>query len=87
MEVKVITNEKDHLIVETDSQTIAELLRVYLNKDSAVELAVWKREHPSKPVIFELKTKGKVAKKALEDAAAAIEKETISYMDEFKKAK
>ena len=86
METKILKNEKDHMIMQLDNQTIAELLRVYLNKDSAVSLAVWKREHPDEPVILELKTKAKTAKKALDDAMAVIEKETSKYLNEFKKA-
>lgn len=86
MEVKVVKNEKDNILAEIDNQTIAELLRIYLNEDYAVVLAAWKREHPDKPVIFEIKTKGKSAKKALEDAASKIEKDTDKYLDEFKKA-
>ena len=86
MEVKIIKEEKDNLVLELNNQTVAEILRVYLNEDSSVELAVWKREHPEKPVILEVKTKGKSAKKALEDAASAIEKDTEKYAEEFKKA-
>lgn len=86
MEVKVIKNEKDNLLIELDNQTVAEVLRVYLNEDDAVTLAAWKREHPDKPVTFEIKTKGKGAKKALEDAANKVEKDSEKYLDEFKKA-
>jgi DNA-directed RNA polymerase subunit L len=86
MEVKIIKNDKNHLIAEVENQTIAEVLRVYLNKDSAVELAVWKRVHPDKPITFEIKTTTKAAKKALEDAASVIEKESTKYLDDFKKA-
>ena len=86
MNVKIIKNEKDNILLEIDNQTIAELLRVYLNEDEGVAMAAWKREHPDKPVVFEIKTKGKSAKKALEDAAAKIEKETDKVLDEFKKA-
>ncbi|MBM3247674.1 hypothetical protein FJZ17_04010 [Candidatus Pacearchaeota archaeon] len=86
MEVKVITDEKDNLVVELNNQTIAELLRAYLNKDDAVVKAVWKREHPEKPVIFEVKTKGKSAKKAIEEAINHIEKEADKAVEEFKKA-
>lgn len=87
MEVKIIKSEKDNLVVEMDNQTIAELVRVYLNKDPSVELVAWKREHPETPVIFEIKTKGKSPKKALDDAVSAIEKEANKYLEEFKKAK
>ena len=86
MEITVLKDEKENLVVEMDNQTIAELLRVYLNEDSSVVLAAWKREHQDKPVIFEIRTKGKAAKKALEDAVAVIEKETSKIVDEFKKA-
>jgi DNA-directed RNA polymerase subunit L len=86
MELKVLKEEKDNIVVEIDNQTVAELLRVYLNEDDSVVLAAWKREHPEEPVIFEVQTKGKAAKKAIEDAAAKIEKDTDKILDDFKKA-
>ena len=86
MEVKVLKDEKENLIVELDNQTVAELLRVYLNKEDAVTLAAWKREHPDKPVILEIRTKGKVARKVLEDAAEEAQKDNSKYLDDFKKA-
>ena len=87
MNVKVIKDEKENLIVEVGNQTIAELVRVYLNKDSSVQLAAWKKEHPDKPCILEIQTKGKTAKKALDDAVKAVEKQANKYLDEMKKAK
>jgi len=86
MEVNIVKDEKDNLVVNVDNQTIAELLRVYLNKDSSVELGVWKRDDPNKPVTLEVKTSGKAAKKALSDAVAAAEKDINKYLAEFKKA-
>jgi len=86
MEAKVLRDEKDSLMIELDNQTAAEILRVFLNEDDSVVLAAWKREHSDKPVQFEIKTKGKSAKKALEDAAARIEKETGKIVDDFKKS-
>ena len=86
MEIKILRDEKDNLVVEMNNQTVAELLRVYLNKDDSVEMAAWKREHPDKPVIFEIKTSKGTAKKALETAVALIEKDTSKILDEFKKA-
>ncbi len=85
MELKLLKEEKDHIIIELNNQTVAEVLRVYLNKDDAVELAGWKREHPENPIVFEIKTKGKTAKKALEDAVSKVEKELESVLDDFKK--
>jgi len=87
METKILKDEKDNLIIEIDNQTIAELVRVYLNKDDSVEMAAWKKEHPEKPAVLEIKTKGKTAKKALDDAVSAIEKEAGKYLNEFKKSK
>lgn len=86
MEVKILKEEKDNLVISLDNRTIAELLRVYLNKDDAIELAAWKREHNDKFVTLEIRTKGKSAKKALEDAASKVEKESNKYLEEFKKA-
>lgn len=86
MEVKILKDEKDNLVFELDNQTVAEILRVYLNNEDAVSLAAWKKDHPDKPVVFEIRTKGKAAKKVLEDAAEAIEKESNKYLEEFKKA-
>jgi DNA-directed RNA polymerase subunit L len=86
MEVKILKDEKDNLVFELDNQTVAELLRVYLNQEDAVSLAAWKKMHPDKPVTFEIKTKGKSAKKVLEEAAGAIEKESGKYLEDFKKA-
>jgi len=86
MEVKVIKDEKDNLVAEVSNQTVAEILRVYLNKDESVELAAWRRDHPDKPVLFEVKTKGKTARKAVSEAIVAIEKDTEKIADEFKKA-
>lgn len=86
MKVQIIKEEKENLIVELDNQTVAELLRVYLNQDDAVSMAAWKREHPEKPVRLEIKTKGKSAKKVLEDAVSKTEKEIEKYLEEFKKS-
>jgi DNA-directed RNA polymerase subunit L len=87
MEMDILRNEKEELELETDSLTIAEILRVYLNKDSAVAFAAWKREHPTKKAVLLLKTKGKTAKKAIEDAVSAITKDLEKVEADFKKAK
>ncbi len=85
MEIKVIKDEKNNLVVELDNQTIAELLRVYLNRDSDVEFAAWKRQHPDNPVIFEIKTSGKDPKKIIDSTISLIEKELLKLSDDFKK--
>lgn len=87
MEIKILKDEKNLLEVQFDNQTVAELVRVYLNKDDSVELGAWKREHYSKPVVLRIETDGKTAKKALHDAIAKAQKDLKKYGDEFKKAK
>jgi len=87
MDVKILKNEKQELLVEIGNLTIAEILRVYLNQDDSVKFAAWRREHPSKPAILNIKTSGKTAKKALQDAISAIEKDSSKLLQEFKRAK
>ena len=87
MEVKIIQDSKEELKVGIGDLTLIELLRVYLNKDDSVKFAAWKREHPTEDPILNIKTQGKTAKKALQDAVSKIEKETTKIADEFKKAK
>jgi len=86
MEIKVLKDEKNELEVQIDNQTVAELLRVYLNEDPGVKLGVWKKEHYSKPVILRVESEGKTAKKALADAISKVQKDLEKYADEFKKA-
>ena len=87
MELKVLNDSKDEIEVQIDSLTLVELLRVYLNKDSAVSFAAWKRNHPSEAPILKVKTKGKSAKKAIDDAVKAITKELEKIENDFKKMK
>jgi len=87
MDIKILQDDKNELKVEIGSITIVEILRVYLNEDSSVSFAAWRREHPSKNPVLHIKTSGKAAKKALQDAIAAVEKETNKFFNEFKKAK
>jgi len=87
MEIKVLKSLKDELEFEINNLTLAEILRVYLNKDSNVSLAVWKRKHPTENPVILLKTKGKSAKKALDDAIKSITKDLDKFLDDFKKLK
>lgn len=86
MEIKVLKDEKNELEIQMDNQTVAELVRVYLNKDSDVELGAWRSEHYSKSPVLKIITKGKTAKKALHDAIAKVEKDLKKYGEEFKKS-
>ena len=87
MEINILKSSKDELELELENPTIAEILRVYLNKDSSVEFAAWKREHPTEKPILAVKTKGKTPKKAVADAVNLITKDLDKVEDDFKKMK
>lgn len=87
MDLKVLESSKEEAIVQFDNLTLAELMRVYLNKDSAVTFAAWKREHPTENPILKVQTKGKTSIKALKDAAALAIKDLDKLTDDFKKLK
>ena len=84
--IKVLKKKKNQLQIEIDNLTIAELLRKFLWQDSSVEIAAWKREHPTKNPILVVQTKGKSAKKALLDCITRVEKLNNNLLTEFKKA-
>lgn len=87
MELKILLNSKDEMEVELESVTIAEILRVYLNKDSGVDFAAWRQKHPTERPILRVKTKGKTAKKAIDDAVKAVVKDLDKVQADFSKMK
>ncbi len=87
MEINILKNSKEEIEFQSDNLTLVEILRVYLNKDSSVTFAAWKREHITKNPIMLVKTKGKAAKKALNDAILEITKDLDLIESDFKKLK
>ena len=87
MEMNILKESKEELELEIESLTIAELLRVYLNKDSSVTFAAWRRDHPTKKPLLAVRTKGKTPKKAINDALSLITKELDGVESDFKKLK
>jgi len=85
MEINILKSSKDEIEVELENLTIAEILRVYLNKDSSVTFAAWKREHPTEKPILKVKTKEKTAKKAIKDSVNSITKDLDKLESDFKK--
>ena len=83
MEINILKSSKDEIEMQVENLTIAELLRVYLNKDPSVTFAAWKRGHPSEKTILNVKTKGKTVKKAVSDAVAAITKDLDKIENDF----
>ena len=84
MEIKILKSSKDELEAEIENLTMVEILRVYLNKDSAVTFAAWKRDHPTKNPVLAIKTKGKTAKKAINDAVNLVTKDLDKILKDFK---
>jgi DNA-directed RNA polymerase subunit L len=64
MELNILKDEKDEIELQTDNLTMAEILRVYLNKDASVTFAAWRRGHATENPVLLVKTKGKTARKA-----------------------
>lgn len=87
MELKVLNSTKDEIEVQVENLTLAELLRVYLNKESNVVFAAWKREHPSEKPILKVKVKSGTVKKAIKDAIGAAEKDLEKFEKDFKSMK
>jgi DNA-directed RNA polymerase subunit L len=84
MEIEILKEEKNDVELKVDNLTIAEILRVYLNKQG-VEFAAWRREHPSKPAVLKIKTSGKTVKKAVAEAIAEINKDSEKFLAALKK--
>ena len=87
MEIKILNESKEEITLELESITLTEILKVYLNKDPAVTFVAWKRNHPTEKPIIVVKTKGKTAKKAINDAIGAITKDLDKIQADFKKLK
>ena len=77
MEVEIVKNDKDDMEIKVDDLTVAEVLRTYLNR-AGIQFAAWKKEHPSKPVIFKIQSSSGTVKKAISDAIAAVSKDLSS---------
>lgn len=84
MNIEILKNEKNDIELKIDSITTAEILRDYLNKNG-IEFAAWRREHPSKPIIFKITASSGTAKKAVSDAVEAIKKDCDAIVSAVKK--
>jgi len=74
MNIEIVKHEKDSMEIKIDNQTVAEILRVYLN-EQGIKFAAWRKEHPTKPLIFKIETDSGTVKKAVSDAVSAIQKD------------
>ena len=74
MNIEVVKSEKNSIELRIDNLTMAEIIRAYAYAQGA-SFAVWRREHPSKPLIFKLESSDKTAKKVISDSVSAIKKD------------
>jgi len=84
MEIEIVAQEKNVLELKVDNLVVAEILRVYLN-EQGVEFAAWRREHPTKPIVFRIETKSGTVKKAVSEAVGAIKKDLSKIASFVKK--
>ncbi|MEI6731793.1 MAG: RpoL/Rpb11 RNA polymerase subunit family protein [archaeon] len=84
MNIEIVKQEKQEVELKIDNPTVAEILRVYLN-EQGIKFAAWRREHPSKPVIFKIQTSEGTVKKAVADAVVAIKKDCDKLVAGLKK--
>ena len=84
MNIEILKQDKNSIELKIDDLTVAEVLRAYLNKEG-IEFAAWRREHPSKPLLFKIESSGKTVKKAISDAISAINKDADKLVGLLKK--
>ena len=84
MEIEILNSEKNDVEVKIDNVTIAEILRVYLNQQG-IDFVAWRREHPTKPAVMNIKTEGKTVKKVVGEAVLQIKKDLEEVDKEIKK--
>jgi len=84
MNIEIVSQGKNEVELKIDNPTVAEILRVYLNKQG-IEFAAWKREHHSKPLIFKIESSGKTVKKAVSEAVEEIKKDCEKILSTLKK--
>ena len=84
MEIKIRKHTKNELELGIDNQTVAEILRQYLNANN-IEFAAWRREHPTQPIIMRIHSSGKSVSNEIAEAVNAIKKDTHTITDLLKK--
>ena len=84
MNIEILKGEKNSVELRIDNLTVAEVLRAYLNKNG-IEFAAWRREHPSKPIVFKIEASGRTVKKAVSEAVEAIKKDCDKLLAAVKK--
>lgn len=85
MEIKILKEDKNELDVEISNLTVVELMRVYANKQTGIDFAAWRRDHPTKNPVLHIK--GIKPKVILKKAIEAAQKDLGKAVSEFKDLK
>ena len=88
MQLKFLKNEPSELefVLKDNRHTFPNLLRSRLLDDPAVQFVAYKLNHPmDSDAQFIVRTKGKTAKKALEDAVKQIGKDLEEFKETLEK--
>ncbi len=89
LEIEILESEKNsaEFVIKGERHSFPSLLKDVLSRDSSVEFVSYTLEHPlDADSKFFLKTKGKTAKKALEDALSQLEKDFKEFKSAFSSA-
>ncbi len=89
MELEITKNTQNRVefVLKGERHTLPNLLASRLQKDSSVLFAACKLNHPlDNDSVFIVETKGKTAKKALQDACNEIDSELEDFRKAMKKA-
>ena len=78
MEIEILKSEKNEIELKINNNTVAEILREYLNR-KGIEFAAWRREHPTKPIILKIKSSNKPVKKEIEEAIKLIKEDLAIF--------
>lgn len=84
MDIEILKQEKNLVELRVNSLTVAEVLRAYLHKEG-VKFVAWRREHPSKPLLFKIESSDKTVKKAVSEAVESIKKDCDKIVGLVKK--
>ena len=84
MNIEILKHDKSLVELRIDNLTVAEVLRSYLNK-GGVKFAAWRREHPSKPLLFKIESSDKTVKKAVSEAVESIKSDCSKILSSLKK--
>lgn len=74
MNVEIVSEEKNSIELHVDNLTIVEVLRNYMDSNG-VDFVAWRKEHPSKPLVFKASVLEGTVKKSISEGISSIRKD------------